>query len=163
MSLVLPATAVAEDESVVSSDPDALAACAVGAFWLTTCVCADPPDWVESSAGAVRTWSADWLTLFAFVPVTVLDCVGIQTWISDPSAPDPLGSGAAGSTETRTSPLADCVVGAACVRDCDCPAWDAPPVCICVAPWLRAFAFVATAFACEELVCETGASSPGLL
>jgi hypothetical protein len=60
-------------------------------------------------------------------------CVGIQIWISEPKAPDPFGSGAAGSNLTSMPALvastcvevepapAVCEVGASCVTDCDWP------------------------------------------
>jgi hypothetical protein len=77
---------------------------------------------VEGAGPAFWVWSADCVTVFVFVAVAFaadafdgataapLDVRGIQNWTRVPSWPDPLGSGAEGSTEIETPAF----VGAAC-------------------------------------------------
>jgi hypothetical protein len=98
------------------------------------------------------------VAVFVFVAVAV-DVCGIQTWISVPG--DPFASVALGSIETA-APFADCVAGALWAASC---AWPpaAAPVCTWLEPWVTTLPFAAVAVAAELFVCDTGASSPGLL
>ena len=128
-------------------------------------------------------WCAVCVTVFELVAVEVAVDVfvavdpitaGIQIWISVPGTPRPSGSGA-GPKVIETPAfvgevcvdvaveLAACVVGAFWLRTCDCPAAAPPPVWVWSEACVTAFAFAASAVACEVLVCVTGAVSPGLL
>jgi hypothetical protein len=111
------------------------------------------------------------------VGVGVRSSRGSQIRMSVPSAPDPAGSVALGSTRTDAPafvgavwtdvavPFAVCVVGADWLSVCDWPLEELPETALWpwAAPCVVWLALAAPAVAVELFVCVTPPSSPGLL